>query len=151
MLPSVQNTEELKAELERKEQLIKRHQERLEKWQASLNSVNRGPGAAAGSNQIQSQGQNPSGVSQVIGGPQHQTQQGMPNTAQMGMPNQQYQMNPQQASQLSQQAPPPQMMMQRQGSGHQAPPHQPPPAYPQGPLAYLEQTMSSIGMPQDRR
>ena len=60
-------------------------------------------------------------------------------------------MNQPMGAQMSQpQGPPPQMMGMRPGpGGHQH--QQPPPAYSQTPLAYLEQTMSNIGMPDQRR
>lgn len=140
----IQSTEELTAELERKEQLVKRHQERLHKWQGLLNSVPRGPGGGVPAHATQTlpQGQIPPAMP-------HPHQQAMPNPAQMGMPGQGYAVNPP-PGQPPPQGQNPQMMMVRPGLGHQGMSHQPPPAYPQGPLAYLEQTMSAIGMPERR-
>ncbi|XP_033731047.1 mediator of RNA polymerase II transcription subunit 28-like [Pecten maximus] len=141
------STEELKVELERKDQLVKRHQERLQKWQGLLNSVARGPGGGVPAHGSQTMPLGPPG--QGPANMPHPHGQTMPNPAQMNIQGQGYNVNqPQGATQIQGQNP--QMMMQRPAPGHQGMVHNPPPAYPQGPLAYLEQTMSAIGMPERR-
>lgn len=134
-------TEDLRAELERKDIMIKKHQERLQKWQAMLNSVNKG---SFYSSQAQQQMSGPSGGQQynphaVPAGP-YTGSGGMPGQTHMGLSTSA--MSGGQYSQtLPQQSP--HMMMSRQGSGpHQ---QQPPPYNTQGPLQYLEQSMSNIG------
>ena len=134
-------TEDLKAELERKDVLIRRNQEKLQQWQALLNSIQRGPGGSLPGAQG-AQGQNlPPPQSQQMHPPHGY---GMSGGSQMGsVGGQMYHPHHVQA--------PPQnvgMMMPPQGPG---PGHQPPPAYSQVPsaLASLE-TMSSLGM-QERR
>lgn len=154
-------TEDLKAELEKKDALIKRHQERLQKWQLLLRGLQGGvPGgtntstSGGGGGQMTPQGQPPPHP-----GPTQQQSiphpvQNMPNPAQMGMSGQHFQATSQ-PTQMTQGQGQPGMMMSRPPMGQNiqqtpGPPHQPPPAYPQGPLQYLEQTMSSIGMPERR-
>ncbi|KAL5022760.1 hypothetical protein ScPMuIL_001915 [Solemya velum] len=134
---------DLRIELQRKEALLEKHQERLSNWQNLLSS-------SGGTSQPQQQVPPP----QIQPPPQHHHT--MPNPAQMGMGHH-YQM---------QTLPPPQAMPkvhtppmaghipQNQGMvmGQGHPPQQPPPSYAQAPsaLAYLEQTMSNIGMPERR-
>lgn len=136
----MQETEDLRAELERKDIMIKKHQERLQKWQAMLNSVNKG---SFYSSQAQQQMSGPSGGQQynphaVPPGP-YTGSGGMPGQTHMGLSSA---MSGGQFSQtLPQQSP--HMMMSRQGpTPHQ---QQPPPYNTQGPLQYLEQSMSNIG------
>ncbi|KAL3865151.1 hypothetical protein ACJMK2_006772 [Sinanodonta woodiana] len=145
---------DLKFELSRKEQILEKHMERLNKCQMILQS---GGGGLMGVGQSH---------------PPIQTQQSQPQTqAPPPIPS----MIPSHSMQsLSSQATLPlgagqPGMGQFQGQGQlfqhpsQTPvmsPHtvpmtvirpQPPPSYPQGPLAFLEQTMSNIGMPDNRR
>lgn len=137
-------TEDLRAELERKDILIRRNQEKLQQYQALLNSIQRGPGGGLpGSQATQAHGQNiPHPPTSQQMHPPHSY--GMSGGAQMGvMGSQMY--HPHHVPG------PPQtvgMMMPPQGPGLG---HQPPPAYSQIPsaLASLE-TMSSLGM-QERR
>jgi len=97
---------DLRAELQRKEALLMKHHENLQKWQLHLNR-------AQGGQQQQPQAQ--SHPAQQGQQPQGQGQGGANPVATQVMP------------------PPP-----AQGS------------YPQGPLAFLEQTTSNIGMPERR-
>ncbi|XP_048747182.1 mediator of RNA polymerase II transcription subunit 28-like [Ostrea edulis] len=140
-------TEDLRAELERKDVMIKKHQERLQKWQALLNSVNKGPGSFYTS-QTQQQLSGPSGAQQY---PSHSVPSGtftgsggMPGQTHMGLSSSS--MSGGQYSQPGQQQSS-HMMMSRQVHSSGVHQQQPPPAYPQGPLQYLEQSMSNIGMP----
>ena len=124
--------------MERKDVMIKKHQERLQKWQAMLNSVNKGSFYPS---QAQQQMSGPSGGQQynphsVSTGP-YTGSGGMPGQTHMGLATSGGQYSQPMASQQSSH-----MMMSRQGSN----PHQQPPPYSaQGPLQYLEQSMSNIG------
>ncbi|KAK3095278.1 hypothetical protein FSP39_012642 [Pinctada imbricata] len=164
-------TDDLRAELERKDLLIKRHQEKLQQWQAKLKQVNnKGPISTAAPSTSQLVTQNPLPMGPPHQQQQHPVQHGpvgyggmMRGQSQINIPDtgqgQGINIGPgpgfHQQSQIAQ-SQPSHMMLQRQGSGqgpgpgHQLGPHQPPPAYPQGPLQFLEQTMSSIGMPERR-
>ncbi|XP_041369040.1 mediator of RNA polymerase II transcription subunit 28-like [Gigantopelta aegis] len=126
-----EDIQDLKIELDRKEKLIEKHHDRLQSWQNLLRSMQ-------GNTTGQPLPQQP---------PPSQPQA----SSQMNMQPMMQQQHPQQMSQYP--GPP------KTGPGMPAgpvpqnfmPPPQPPPSYPQGgPLAYLEQTMSNIGMP-DRR
>ncbi|XP_061192872.1 mediator of RNA polymerase II transcription subunit 28-like [Saccostrea echinata] len=138
-------TEDLRAELERKDIMIKKHQERLQKWQTMLNSVNKG---SFYTSPPQQQMSGPTGGQQY---PSHSVPPG-PFTGGGGMPGQTHMglsssaMSGGQYSQTVQQQSS-HMMLPRQGSTPGVHQQQPPPAYPQGPLQFLEQSMSSIGMP----
>ncbi|VDI64060.1 mediator of RNA polymerase II transcription subunit 28-like [Mytilus galloprovincialis] len=134
-------TEDLRAELERKDALIKRNQEKLQQWQTLLNNIQRGPGGnLPGSHGAQNHQPH---QSQQMHPPHGYNVQGGTQMAPMGG-SQMYHPHHNQG--------PPQtvgMMMPPQGP---VPGHQPPPAYSSqvpSALASLE-TMSSLGM-QERR
>ncbi|XP_046576905.1 mediator of RNA polymerase II transcription subunit 28-like [Haliotis rubra] len=114
---------DLKSEIERKEKLIEKHHERLQHWQNLLRNM---PGTGTP--------QQPS---------LHQQQ-----PPQMQQPPPPQPMHPQQHPGMAPYPGPP--MPGTVPQPFVMPPPQPPPAYQPGPLAYLEQTMSNIGMP-DRR
>ncbi|KAK6185787.1 hypothetical protein SNE40_007940 [Patella caerulea] len=122
-----EDIQELKAELDRKEKLIEKHHERLQQWQNLLHSM---PGSG---------GSQSTGQSHLPPPPQG------PPPPHPGMMHVQQQQPPAQMNQFTVPGPPP--------SGPQPfvmpPPHQPQTSYPT-PLAYLEQNLSNIGMP-DRR
>lgn len=134
---------DLKNELQRKEALLEKHQDKLSKWQSLLSSQ-------GGTAQPQQQVPPP----QIQQPPQHH--HSMQNPAQMGMGHH-YQMQKTMPTQAMPKVHTPPMVghiPQNPGMvmGQSHPPQQPPPSYPQAPsaLAYLEQTMSNIGMPERR-
>ncbi|KAL4231050.1 Mediator of RNA polymerase II transcription subunit 28 [Mactra antiquata] len=161
-----EDMESLRVELARKEQLLERHTERLKRCQLLLQQQQQQQQqpSQTGSQSIQSSQphhvpaatqssmqppashplQPPQHVPQTSTLPQysHHVQQ-MPSQGGAGIP-QGYQGFSGSVHQQSMPGPPPQM------PSHSLPRQQAPPSYPQGPLAYLEQTTSNIGLP-DRR
>ncbi|CAE1155809.1 MED28 [Acanthosepion pharaonis] len=128
---------DLEQELMRKESLLQKHQHRLQQWQNLLCNLQSGPQQpppppqpGSGASQApQGSGQPPAGGG-VGGGPMsmHGMQPNLPGYPQV------------QPSQTQQGMPPASQSLVM-------PPPQTPQVYPQTPLAYLEQTMTNIGIP----
>ncbi|XP_045188248.2 mediator of RNA polymerase II transcription subunit 28-like [Mercenaria mercenaria] len=153
----IDDIDNLKAELARKEALLEKHTERLKRCQIILQQQGAAPGQPV-------QQPHPAPTQPSMQPPQSHPVPQQPHMAQGGplpqypshhmqqMPSQgpglpQYQgysgsMHPQ-----SMPGPPPPMQSHQVPMGQRP---QAPPSYPQGPLAYLEQTTSNIGLP-DRR
>lgn len=150
---------DLKAELLRKEALLEKHSERLKRCQMILQQQGAAPG------QPMQQPHPVPAQSSMQPPPSHPVPQ-QPHMSQSG-PLPQY---PSHHMQMQSQGPGPNLPQYQGYSGSMHPqsmpgPHPPtmqshpvsmaprpqaPPSYPQGPLAYLEQTTSNIGLP-DRR
>ena len=133
-----QEFSDLEQELLRKDALLKKHQHRLQQWQSLLCNLQSGPQQpppppqpGSGASQApQGSAQQPSGAG-VGGGPMslHGMQPNLPAYPQQVQPSQTQQGMPSASQSLV------------------MPPPQAPQVYPQTPLAYLEQTMSNIGIP----
>ncbi|KAK7494977.1 hypothetical protein BaRGS_00013856 [Batillaria attramentaria] len=126
-----EDIQDLRLELERKEKLVEKHHERLQMW---INLLHRpkAPPTPSGSASGSQQSFPPPGQGQGYPGP---PQQPAPSMHSQGPP------------QPGQYPGPP----LPGGQGYSMPPpQQPPPSYPQNPLAYLEQNLSNIGMPERR-
>ena len=159
----MQENQELRTEIERKEKLLERHTEKLKRCQLVLKGE--AQPSSISQQQQQSQQQQSQSIQQLSSHPQTQAQShvgpsgghlpqysqqshGTPGSGGMAPNPGPYQSYP---TTLHSQAP-----IQGQQAGMQS--HsmgtgarqQPPPSYPQGPLAFLEQTTSNIGLPERR-
>ena len=63
---TLQSTKELRIEMERKDMLIKKHQERLQKWQGMMSSLSRGQGGQGQATQGQMNPQQAQTLGQIL-------------------------------------------------------------------------------------
>lgn len=147
----LENISELKNELARKEQLLNKYYDKIQFWQSLLQDV---PGTPRPPQPSAVPTQPPQSMSNMPGppGPSVVAQQGMPQSHPHHM--MQPHCGPPMTSSPVPGNIPSAMVLQNPQMHPPPPPHMAPNQQPgalQGPLAYLERTMSNIGMPEPGR